>query len=411
VTEELVGRDGSFRGLLEIDLGTDERRSIVDGAEPFPDGRTGIMRFGLGGDEAEQAAVKLGLRRDSWARLPWPSTSPEDELTFSVVIRFFFGDGTLVLIDADQALPRPTLDTIIGAAEYALRRLDPGEGPYFEVAAEIKDGGRWVLEQRIRDIEGSVRAALDDEEFTPEDTSSLREYPQRLARVEVLAARLREGQREWESDKPKTGLELATIDWFDKEIVAVAQNARDGVGRLSGLISSQQIVLSQRQSAETARFQRLVTIVGAAVVVPGLVAAVFGANVGFKGRGTTEAFWAMLLLMVGFGVASYALLRSFELGVWGKLARRKPMDQLVKIPPYVRLALAACAAVIALAAGALILADSGSTSTETKSPKGESSGRSSSDRSSGSTDHRSEIPQLPRNRNSAPHHIRSRTAP
>jgi uncharacterized membrane-anchored protein len=99
---------------------------------------------------------------------------------------------------------------------------------------------------------------------------------------------------------------------FGERFSAVGDEARETSARLSGLISSQQVVLQQRQAAETERFQRLLTLVGTTVLVPGLVAAVFGANVKFPGEGTVTGFWAMLLFMVGAGAGSYALLRTLE---------------------------------------------------------------------------------------------------
>lgn len=71
-------------------------------------------------------------------------------------------------------------------------------------------------------------------------------------------------------------------------------------------------MLTQRQAADTQHFQRLLTLVGTAVLIPGLVAAIFGANVDIPGKGGANAFWAMLLLMVAGAVGSYALLRSLE---------------------------------------------------------------------------------------------------
>lgn len=84
----------------------------------------------------------------------------------------------------------------------------------------------------------------------------------------------------------------------------VARDARDAIARLSGLLVSQQIVLTQRQARDAARFQRVVTIVGSAVLVPGMIAAVFGANVDFRGRNSVRGFWAMLAFMVAGGVGS-----------------------------------------------------------------------------------------------------------
>jgi len=97
---------------------------------------------------------------------------------------------------------------------------------------------------------------------------------------------------------------------------------------LSGLISSQSVVVAQRQAAETERYQRLLTLIGTTVLVPGLVAAVFGSNVQFPGSDTVDGFWAMLCFMVASGAGSYALLRSLERDVWARLARRLRLSRL-----------------------------------------------------------------------------------
>ena len=56
--------------------------------------------------------------------------------------------------------------------------------------------------------------------------------------------------------------------------------------------------------------------------MPSLIAGVFGANVGFRGRERTEGFWAMMLFMIAGGFGSYALLRAAEARVWPRLGRR-----------------------------------------------------------------------------------------
>jgi hypothetical protein len=137
-----------------------------------------------------------------------------------------------------------------------------------------------------------------------------------------------------------------------------ADDARDAVARLSGLISSQQIVLSQRQSLETARFQRVVTIVGAAVLVPGLVAAIFGANVGFQGRESSQAFWAMLLLMAGSGIGSYAVIRFLETGAWVQITQHRPVPWFKGLPAVARLGMLAAVALLVLAVGIVLMVSS-----------------------------------------------------
>jgi len=93
--------------------------------------------------------------------------------------------------------------------------------------------------------------------------------------------------------------------------------------------------------------------------VPGLVAAIFGANVGFRGRESTEAFWAMLLLMAGSGVASFALIRSLETNTWRRVAEHRPITWLAAASVGSRLVAWSVTAVLLLAAGIALLACAG----------------------------------------------------
>ncbi len=145
--------------------------------------------------------------------------------------------------------------------------------------------------------------------------------------MERLALDIRNPEPSWDSLRPEPDPGLFAISpatVFGKWAGDVEDEAKRAVQRLSGLISSQQVVLVQRQRLDVERFQRVVTLVGAAVLVPGLIAGIFGANVDLPGGGTSTAFWAMLLLMAAGGAGSYALLRSIELGYWAGLAQRRP---------------------------------------------------------------------------------------
>jgi hypothetical protein len=233
-----------------------------------------------------------------------------------------------------EALSRATLEYVFAVVESKLKEADWDQGRYLDLAKKVQNMGLWVLNHRTRETEQSVRDALDDENFSSADYAALRDYPARLARVEAAARALNDAGREAKSAEPRGGIGgfgLGNVvpDFFRKFVNEAADDARDAVARLSGLISSQQIVLSQRQALETTRFQRVVTIVGTAVLVPGLVAAIFGANVGFQGRESSQAFWAMLLLMAGSGIGSYVVIRSLETGAWG-VAYAAPANVLVQ---------------------------------------------------------------------------------
>jgi hypothetical protein len=354
-----------FRGLLEVDLNSDERRQVIDGADPFPEGARDILRFAVGDETTGKAAVKMGLRYDSILKLRLPDIDLESEGIHTVILRYYRGENLLVLLSGNEPMPRETLSYVLGNVSSRLHEADLEASGYLNLAREVEFMGLWILLQRIRQIEQSVRDALGDEEFSDADHLALREYPARLARVEAAARTVRAERPEWQSGKPReAGLRdfMAPVvqDRFYEWVDEAEADAREAVARLSGLISSQQIVLTQRQAAETARFQRIVTIVGAAILVPGLVAAIFGANVGFRGRESTEAFWAMLLLMAGSGVASFALIRSLETGTWSRLAEKRPIAWLAAAPVERRLVAWTITAVLLLAAGIALLACAGS---------------------------------------------------
>lgn len=356
-----------YRGLLDFSLATGEQRQLLDGEESFSEETAGIVRIASGDKAARKAAQVAGARPDSMVKLRLPSVDVDSDEVFEIGLWFYTGERPLVLLGGDHPLPRPTLHYVLAVVQSELEDADWDAGRYLDLARDVKNMGLWVLHQRTREIEQSVRDAVDDEEFSSDDYAALREYPARLARVEAAAQKLRAADPEWESARPKEsfGINFSPItpDFFHKFVTEAADDAREAVARLSGLISSQQIVLTQRQARETARFQRLVTIVGAAVLVPGLVAAIFGANVGFRGRESAEAFWAMLLLMAGSGVASYALIRSFETPVWKWIGKHKPVVWLMALPDVVRLIAWAVTALVALGIGLALLAQSKSPDT------------------------------------------------
>jgi Mg2+ and Co2+ transporter CorA len=227
---------------------------------------------------------------------------------------------------------------------------------------EMSDVGfdaRWtvvrVLRRRVRDIEESVRKALADEHISREDYAALREYPVRLARVERLISTMREPTWQTGRRPDRLGIVMSPPDILWKSLSEVAGEAREAVARLSGLIASQSLVVAQRQAAETERFQRLLTLVGTTVLVPGLVAAVFGANVDFPGRDTLYGFWAMLCFMIASGAASYALLRSFEQGLWTRLGRRLGLAKSSAASQHGHLLAFVAIAIIATACGVVLL--------------------------------------------------------
>lgn len=361
------------RILLEFKLEAEERRAILDGDEPFPEDAYGIVRIATSEQAGWEQTLVSDTRPDSMVELRLPSVELDSDSVFRLSLWFFTGPSPLVSLHG-EALPRATLEYVFAVVESELKEADWDQGRYLDLAEEVQNMGLWVLKHRIREIEQSVRDALDDENFSSADYAALRDYPARLARVEVAASALNDAGRESKSAEPQGGigslvLGNVVVDFFHKFVNEAADDARDAVARLSGLISSQQIVLSQRQALETARFQRVVTLVGAAVLVPGLVAAIFGANVGFQGRESSQAFWAMLLLMAGSGIGSYVVIRFLETGAWARLTQHRPLSWLKGLSAVARLGVLAAVGLLVLAIGIVLMV--GSTSPDNQPTGGE----------------------------------------
>jgi hypothetical protein len=313
---------------------------IVDGAEPF-DRPVGIARFMIAAP-SEIDSLVAGWPLDSTAQLSIPATDVDSDETYEVLMYFYIDAHLTAVITSEVAMPQRAI------AEIAVGIVEEVDDVLFDHVHPVGKDARWILvrilRRRVRDIEESVREALADEDISHKDYAALREYATRLARVERLASTL---TAEWEpapADPDPYGIPaIALPDRFWETLRGIANEAREAVGRLSGLIASQSVVVAQRQAAETERFQRLLTLVGTTVLVPGLVAAVFGANVSFPGRDTLDGFWAMLCFMLASAAAAYALLRSFEQGLWASLARRFRLRSERDVLVFVTIALSATA--------------------------------------------------------------------
>ena len=289
-----------------------------------------------------------------------PSPAVDDEKLVEATIEVFVGYNAVVLITSDEPFPKQNLRPLAERSakeliEAATLGSDSGDG--FADAMDVADSIRYaalsVLRGRISDIEQSVRDALSDEQVTEEDYAGLREYPARLAMVEEQARTVRDTTSE--SLRPRSPSSLVmpitpSVDFFFKGADDVVKDARRAVGTLSGLVSSQQVVIVQRQRLDVERLQRLVTVVGAAVLVPGLVAAIFGANVDVPGQNTAAGFWGMVLLMAAGGLGSYWLLRATELGLLTRLVGRLDFQERTLLRILAALAL------VLLIAGVVVLA-------------------------------------------------------
>lgn len=308
-----VQADGEIRMLLDDDpaFGTTDKATarIVSLAET----------------EAADV-IEPTARPDSRATMLVPSFDVDEKALFRVEAEVHRGPQPLVVLSSESPVPRGVVVAVIRRVAEALS--EKAEDGKFENAVDVSrefydSVATRVLRTRIWQVEESVRQALADEEVTSQDYSALRDYPRQLATVEALCSEVRNAEPTWESLRPKPRPSVYGIapvvpemDFFWKWVKDVETEAKEAVSRLSGLIASQQVVIVQRQRLEVERFQRVVTVVGAAVLVPGLVAGIFGANVDFPGRNTGRGFAAMLLLMTAGGVGSYAVLRSIELGAW-----------------------------------------------------------------------------------------------
>jgi CorA-like Mg2+ transporter protein len=363
--------------IMQFDLNGEGGRWICDGAEPFPPNREGVVRFSVAPGDLPPDTEHL--RHDSDLRTLMPSVDVDGEDAIEIMLGFFTGSRPVVAVRAKAPIPREEFLFVAGAV---VRKLEATEGwgsEYVNLASELKPLARWILEQRTREIEDSVRAALADDQLTDHDYEALRSYPERLAKIEKLGALIVAQEPEVASHKPKpTGiyapLDVEALDFFSKHLEEAMTDARNAVARLSGLISTQQIVLTQRQGEVTERFQRLITIVGAAVLVPGLVAAVFGTNVDFPGRDSSGAFWAMLALMAGSALASYAAIRLIESGRWRAAAEHSTLKHLLSLSSATRLTLIAAIAVTLIALGIFVLARSERNAAGSSEAQGQTSG-------------------------------------
>jgi hypothetical protein len=330
----------------------------VEGEEPFEAGVEGTVRVRVG--ERVDSPGAQGLTRDSSVTLRMPEIDIDSEVVHDLRLEFLSGPNPLILLWGEGKLDRESLHYLVDRCVEAVGEVERKEGWASSMADRVDYLGLWVLRQRLDRIQRSVREALADERFTADDLTAMQAYPERLAKVEAAARAVGSAWPEVEVAGSESGGFLvprigSVENPFGEHVDKVSQDAKDAVARLSGLISSQQIVLTQRQAQETSRFQRVVTIVGATVLVPGLVAGIFGANVGFHGRDGTAAFWAMLIVMVGGGLVSYATIRALEEGLSSRLARTGPLRRLAEIPSTVRLGALGALGALMIGLGVLVL--------------------------------------------------------
>jgi hypothetical protein len=360
VTDDGLRLDQSA-DLLDFRITDGESSWLIDGAQPIEGSTDGLVRVRIGSWREASYRSPDGAFRDSSLEVRVPEFDLTSETTHDIRIEFFTGPSPLLLVSGETTLPRPTVNYVIDFALAALGEIDWREKRFPNLAERVEFLGIGILDRRITEVERNVREALDDADFSDDDLEALRGYPDRLAAVESSARSLLNQWPEAKTAKPSSGL-LAAVQpvnfdpgAYGRNVEEAQRDAKDSVARLSGLISSQQIVLTQRQARDATRFQRLLTIVGATVLVPGLVAAVFGAGVGFHGNDTTSAFWALLLLMAGSAMVTYAIVRSVEAGFWDFLHDHRPFSWALARKARTRLLVLGLLGVAVLVGGVIVL--------------------------------------------------------
>jgi hypothetical protein len=107
--------------------------------------------------------------------------------------------------------------------------------------------------------------------------------------------------------------ESATIERSAEDAISEVRNLRErvrtGLALVSAISTSRalEVALSSQSSSE--RFQRIVSVLGAAVLGPTLVVGLFGANTALPGKNTWWGFALMMILMVASAAALLAILR------------------------------------------------------------------------------------------------------
>ena len=74
---------------------------------------------------------------------------------------------------------------------------------------------------------------------------------------------------------------------------------------MASTLMAEQLAVAESQRTESDRLQRAATVLASFVLIPSLVAAVFGANVSLPAANTKAGLTAMVLFMFGFGLASW----------------------------------------------------------------------------------------------------------
>lgn len=314
----------SYSELAAIFQG-DDGLEVVRGEIPFA--RAGRVARILIQDDQGAIEPAPDFTVDSSAEAWMPIEDLDSNELFRIQAIFTIGDHCEVLLNTEGSVPRSSTEPLVRlVARHLVNRYEDRWTGVDELADGTRDACLAILEGRIRRIEQSVRTALEDDQVTMDDYEALRAFPERFARIEELASIVEQTPDFEQHARRQRGMfeiPQVRVDWFERDARRMADEAREASARMSGLLMSQQFVLTQKQASDTARFQRMIALVGAAILVPALIAGIFGANVRVPGEGSSAGFWAMLLFMLAGALGSYAIFRSVETGGMEKLTQRR----------------------------------------------------------------------------------------
>ena len=316
--------------------------------------------FHAGGDrcyasrdvERIPATLSRGQRINALAIMTPPlfvSGRTHDPYEYLVVFAEDYGFTTADNLRIRLALPSEFPTHAICAGPFALSYL---------VAWHVAHGPSAVLAQELTGIEdlflsaiqspGTERSATVLSHVTLElrcvrnlamsqQTWLRRAFPHELAtgsdtfRVPLTTA----GEMSYEPVSRWLTLDTVVVN-EERRLGELSDRASELIGTISTTLTANLLVQAARQAEREgrradheavrdrrlARLQRVATLVASAILVPALVASIFGANVPVPGQGTRRGWWAMTALMVGGGALTFALISAIESGQGLRLKRR-----------------------------------------------------------------------------------------
>jgi CorA-like Mg2+ transporter protein len=92
-------------------------------------------------------------------------------------------------------------------------------------------------------------------------------------------------------------------------VQSLRERVRTGLALVSAVSTSQALEVAQETQSSNQRFQRIISVLGAAILGPTLVAGLFGANTAIPGKEAWWGFAIMIALMILSAVALLAVLR------------------------------------------------------------------------------------------------------